>query len=146
MGWIDLHIGHLEENMNKLHTTKSGETLMIAQMDDSHLTNHIKLLLRHIEQAKGALGANMKVSKFQSAMYGVNQESLEKKAAKKIKGIADQLYPYLAEAMLRGINFTTELQKIFERTGKEERITVELDLLEEGHKSRYISYEEDNPW
>ena len=142
--WNKFFYSWEKKDMNKLHKTKAGDSMMISQMEDDHLSNHIKLLLRKIDSAKNALDANMKISKFQSAMYGVNNESLEKKASKVIKDMAEKLYPYLAEAMLRGISFTKELQKTFERSTAEIRIQVELDLLDSTHPHYYLGNEGHN--
>lgn len=105
--------------MLRVHKTKEGEKLFISQMADSHLTNTINMLIRKIEGYKGALEAKVNVSPFKAALYEVDVEQFSETAKKRISSTANGLYPYLAEAMLRGIDFKADLQRIFEREGQE---------------------------
>ena len=51
------------------HRTKNGEQLYISQMDDNHLKNTVKLMLKNINDAKKLANQEVPMSKFQKAMY-----------------------------------------------------------------------------
>lgn len=100
--------------MYEKHKTANGRKMMICQMDDNHLRNTILLFLKNVEEAKTLLTGTVQENKFRSALYG-QDENLEKKAKGMIHSLTEKLYPYLAEAMLRGISFTERMQAVYER-------------------------------
>ena len=111
--------------MYKVHRTKEGKNMFISQMDDSHLTNTIKFILRKIKICKDALGLEIKATKLQSALYRIDEKELASQAKEEITEICETMYPYLAEAMLRGISFTTELQDLLERKVAEKKFNID---------------------
>jgi hypothetical protein len=85
------------------HVTSTGRRMMICQMDDAHLVNTICLLLRRAEEAKGAIAHQPDAtSPFAKALYGV-QEVDPAQAAGVVRLIIEQMYPYIAEIVLRGL-------------------------------------------
>ena len=111
--------------MLKIHKTRAGEQFFVSQMEDEHLRNTIELYLGQLKQLKGALEAKVTLNPFKSALYNVDVGAISEKAKGLINGVANKLYPYLAEAMLRGIDYKTELQTTFERTGAEEKFIID---------------------
>lgn len=111
--------------MYKLHSTKSGESMFISMMEDEHLQNTIMLYINKIRGQKDLLGAKVNISPMKMAMYGIDTQTLVDTAKRTIQGTCTKLYPYLAEAMLRGFDYKAQLQEIFERTGAEAKF--ELD-------------------
>ena len=126
------------------HVTKDGKQMFISQMDDDHLKNTINLMFANIRNAKSLLSAKVSLSNFQGALYGMSKEKISKKTAKLIKNQTRKLAHYLAEAMLRGMNYTKELQELFERTGSDKQFDILLDD-EDFKKPRYaLEYYEDD--
>jgi hypothetical protein len=86
--------------MLEKHTTTTGSTILIAEMEDSHLINMINLVSRKILELQNRLKTPS--SNYQQVLYGlpkVNEETI----AKAIREFIQKLYPYLAEAYLRGL-------------------------------------------
>jgi glutamine cyclotransferase len=69
----------------------------------------------------------VKIGKLKSSLYGINEKYVSEKASEMVRNNVLMLYPYLAEAMLRGFSYTEELRQIFQRTGKEETFDIEVD-------------------
>lgn len=120
-----------EKKMLRMHRQAGGETIMICRMEDSHLHNTIMLFIKQLREAKGLLDNEFKVSPLKAALYGLKTEAVKEKSEKAIRRVSDKLYPYLAESMLRGTNsYSTELQEVFERTGREDlEINIDSDLV-----------------
>ena len=127
------------------HTTKDGKHMFISQMDDEHLKNTINLMFANIRNAKSLLSAKVSLSNFQGALYGMSKEKISKKTAKLIKGHTRKLAHYLAEAMLRGMNYTKELQELFERTGADTKFDILLDD-DDFKKPKYALEYYDDEW
>lgn len=122
--------------MYNMHRTKSGETMFISMMEDDHLQNTINMYVNKIRSQKELLGAKVNISPMKMAMYGVDTARLVEAAKKSIKACCTKLYPYLAEAMLRGFDYKVQLQEIFERTSAEPKFDLEM---EPASKGRYIT-------
>lgn len=104
--------------MHRIHKTQTGQRLPISMMTDDHLKNTITLKLREVEATINSLNVlNTQVTPLASALYGIKPESISKAATARLPVILDNLYPYLAEAMLRGISFTDRLQEVMGRKG-----------------------------
>jgi hypothetical protein len=134
-----------ENKMYAEHKTRDGKKMYISQMDNRHLENTIRIILKHIEDAKKVSSQEVPLSKFQQTVYKMNTARVEKKAAQMISALTEKLYPYLAEAMLRGQNYTADLQRVFERKASDSIVTLSFD----GHAFPELEYfempdEEDN--
>jgi len=99
-------------------------------MDDSHLENTIRMFLRKINDAKTMLDRSVKIDSFSSALYRISPEEVSNQARQSIVNMTEFLYPYLAEAMLRGIDFKEELQKVYGRDSKDDQ-TIQGSTLKE---------------
>jgi len=104
--------------MNVYHTTKDGSKLFISEMENSHLENTIRLMLAKVDEAKRMLYNKSSENKFKSALYSI-PEVKDRDLKEFILKYTTMLAPYIMEAMLRGINFTPELQLAYERVGKD---------------------------
>lgn len=85
--------------MFETHRDSTGNEILIAAMDDQHLQNTVKLKCRQIAQALGSVVQISDPAK--AALYGVKAKSPEE-AGEAARKVAVRLYPYLAEALLRG--------------------------------------------
>lgn len=104
--------------MNRVHVTKDGDRMFISEMDDNHLQNMIKLALKGIEEIKAGLRNEVVEDKFKTALYGEGEGFDEDELTDMLERLTTNIYPYLAEIALRGINMSAELQKVFEREGR----------------------------
>ena len=104
--------------VKQFHVTKDGRKMLIAEMDDNHLENTIKYVLRQIAMAKALLDGNIKQSKFDNAIYGKYKQFDEEDLSDLLRNRTQIIQFYLGEAMLRGMSFTNELQEVFERNEK----------------------------
>ena len=84
------------------HTTREGKTMLIGQMDNSHLINQIKLLCSKIGQAKAAARGCAQFDIYTARLYGVQLIDAEQ-AADVVGQLAGRLLPYVFEAVLRGL-------------------------------------------
>jgi len=104
--------------VRQIHVTKEGNKLLISEMENSHLGNTILYILRQIDTAKKMLEGKTERSEFEKAIYG-NYKTMDKEDLQEIiRGRSEILQPYLGEAMLRGLDYTKELQETFERAEK----------------------------
>lgn len=83
------------------HQARDGRVLLIAQMDDSHLQNTIKLYLRRLNEARSLAQVQFNDDPFERALYGVKEIKPEQ-AGEVAAIIIRKMYPYLAELTLRG--------------------------------------------
>lgn len=88
--------------MLETHVTNEGRTLLIAQMDDNHLRNMIRLVLRAIKEVK-AKSESADMDPYSAALYGIRSVDPQE-AAEMNRAAICKLYPYLAEAFLRGMD------------------------------------------
>ena len=116
--------------MFKRHKTKDGDEMFISQMEDSHLTNTINYYLRKVREAKDSLTKSVAIDPFKGALYGIEPEAVRNMAMTAVVNLTAKLYPYLSEAMLRGIDFKEQLQEIYGRTGQEQ-LSVPRRLLQQ---------------
>jgi len=114
--------------MIEKHKTKDGKLLLVSQMDDNHLKNTIGLVCRAIEKAIEGLEVDTEVSKKQAALYGINRDHIRTHCSNALPVLTQKLYPYAAEAALRGIDISERLQKAFGRTEAEGQFNVKLDM------------------
>lgn len=103
--------------MLESHQPKDGEPLPIAYMSNQHLRNYLAYELRIIEGKIAALSqAN---DPFTLALYGRDATANPEKTGKQVRAAIQRLYPYLAEAFLRGgfEDIRERLQGIMRREG-----------------------------
>jgi hypothetical protein len=133
--------------MLRMHRCNDGRKMFVSQMEDDHLKKTIELHFRKLENLKKAVTAKVNITPFKASLYGVDTAALHEMAQGKIKHQANALYPYLAEAMLRGFDYKEQLQTIFERTGKEADIAVidvdDFPQLLEARKVHVVEEEEE---
>lgn len=106
--------------------------MFISQMEDSHLINTIRLILRNVDKAKHALGSTINIDPASAAMYGIDTKAMSTRAKESIRPYIQLLYPYVTEAALRGLNVTGDLQSTIGRTERESRFVDAKMLLGRG--------------
>lgn len=106
--------------MFETHTTADGTTLRIYQMTDSHLINTIRLGLRRGLAMRAQTESPITdASAVNLELYAKTRDAAS--VAASIKNILiPQLYPYIAEAALRGLTdqFVDDLRAVVGRTGQ----------------------------
>ena len=142
--------------MNLTHTTKEGQTLMIAEMDNNHLKNTVTMILKGVEMAKEVLKGK-ELDPFKKALYSSRTPAMSKTQAKKIIATApENVSPYILECVIRGIDFSVEIRKTFDRTYEKEKFPdLEIDkylgksLCESnsnGHEFTEVGGSDENPF
>ena len=114
--------------MNKIHKTREGETMFVSEMDDNHLENYIVLSLKAIEKIKNGLRVEQSEDAFQSALCAGSSIYDKEKLTDLLGDLTENLYPYLAEIALRGIDMSELLQNVFERNQKKETGLSDLNF------------------
>jgi hypothetical protein len=99
------------------HKTQGGVTLMICEMDDQHLINTIKIILRKINAINLFSMSENNIDDYEMELYEYPKVN-KKDAAKLTKKASLALAPYILELCLRGLpnEITIDLQKTFNRT------------------------------
>ena len=82
------------------HTTREGKTMLIAQMDDTHLLNTIRLKVSRMADMLEL--ASIEQDEYTTALYGLRAIDLTTVAVH-VRTAIIYLYPYLAELGFRGL-------------------------------------------
>jgi hypothetical protein len=118
--------------MFETHTTKDGQSMLICQMEDRHLSNTIKSFCREIEKCRKVITQpsveNELIAIFNS---GYSQANLKEQAVNQLKKYHQRLQPYLGEALLRGLDLSKELKIAYGRIGQiKNSFGITLELIE----------------
>lgn len=114
--------------MLHIHKTQDGQRMYVSQMTDEHLLNFIKMQCKKIKSCSIALSATVAVAALQGALYGISTEHISNQAKTALPGLVSGLYPYLAEACLRGLTeATTTIQDALGRKTVEAPLPIELE-------------------
>ena len=89
--------------------------MLVAEMDDQHLSNTINLIIKTIDDLFTHLTEESTMTSRSKILYKtrMSKEEIEDR----IKESTNALKEYIFEASLRGIHFTEPLQKVFDRKG-----------------------------
>ena len=103
--------------MYKIHTTSDGDSMLVCQMTDRHLTNMVKLLCKQMVEARALLeGGSLPCDPLLGILAPqFNAKAVREKAESAIKLIHETLPPYVLEASLRGIDLGHLLQAAYGR-------------------------------
>ena len=103
--------------MFESHTTKEGDSMLICSMEDSHLINTIKLILRHIKTASSVLcgqqSENHLIAVFSPSYSAAAQKE---RAEESIRFYHRKIQPYIMEAALRGLDISALMQDAYKRS------------------------------
>lgn len=100
--------------MNLKHKTKEGTTILIVEMEDSHLLNTIELFARQIKQFIDILDNPKERKKSEEVLFGKEVMS-ESEASNKLTSLTDKLVSYVFEAAIRGLDISKTLQAAYGR-------------------------------
>lgn len=95
------------------HRTATGEIMLIAEMDNKHLENTIKLILKRYDQAAKAINQVTWLT-LEMELLGIYADPEEIK--EQLQQLLEILPPYIFEAMLRGIDLSKDIQAAIGRT------------------------------
>ncbi|MCP4544223.1 MAG: hypothetical protein GY832_44490 [Chloroflexi bacterium] len=112
--------------MLEIHGTRKGNVMLIAQMGDDHLCNMISLVIRKAREVKAMADRAAGFDAYQQRLYNVKQVTQED-AAEATRMALQKLYPYLAEAYLRGLEGPR--LELVDFLGREEALTSDIPLL-----------------
>ena len=103
--------------MYKIHTTSDGDSMLICQMNDTHLTNMIRLLCKQMAEARQILdGGSLPCDPLLGILAPqFNAKAVREKAEGAIRLIHETLPSYVVEASLRGIVLGHLLQAAYGR-------------------------------
>lgn len=118
--------------MYNTHRTKEGDVMLVAEMEDSHLLNTIRLMLRNLAEARRiAESGNVRSDYFATVLSGRDPKAAQRQAKEMMMGIHATVQPYIAEAALRGIEITALLRVTYGRDKALERTAMPTALLGE---------------
>lgn len=100
---------------NVTHITKGGNTLFVKDMDNSHLINTIRLLIRNAEVVN--LEKKENLTKVSSLTYKKKITKTQKEVL--VNKFNRHIYKYIAEASIRGLDIEFLLKQIREIFGRE---------------------------
>ncbi len=112
-------------NVHLVHTTKAGEQLFIAQLEDEHLMNCIGMICKRISEARERL-EGVGVSRAKQALYGLDPEKSYKQAQLSLQKSVAHVMPYVFEAQVRGISASQLLQDAVGRTARDEELPAPM--------------------
>ena len=101
--------------MFKRHKTEDGE-ILVAQMEDDHLVNTIRLHCRKIAQYRGVAEGNIASDVFLRVLGNLDSSSFRREAENQIRMRHSLLVEYVAEAALRGLDVSRHLQMAYGRS------------------------------
>lgn len=103
--------------MYGIHTTASGDTLLICCMADDHLLNTIRSLATKIQAAVDVL-TNPQLDDPLIAVFQPNfsKAAMQEKATENLEFLHERLQPYVMEAALRDLEITPLLQRTYGRS------------------------------
>lgn len=94
-------------------------------MENEHLLNTIKLQCSKISSLVSALNSKIQISPTQSALYGLDTTTISNEAQRRLRPTVEAIYPYVCEAMLRGMTeVTLILQTALGRTSAEAQFDI----------------------
>ena len=101
--------------MDNTHTTRDGVTMLVANMEDSHLLNTIKLLCKDIEQNRLVLISDIEETSIDYILSWYDLWDLKEFAKNKIRNGYNNILIYVLEASIRWLDISTQLQEAFWR-------------------------------
>lgn len=103
--------------MYNTHTTSDGVEMLIASMDNNHLLNTIKIHAKRIHSARHSLqGGAVEDPLIQIFQPEYCRAAMERRAKSAIISAHTDLYDYVMEASLRGLDVTQILQTAYGRS------------------------------
>lgn len=98
------------------HRTKDGSVMLIAEMETEHLQNTIWMIIKNIETYYSLL--NTKVENDINDIVYWRRSYSHKELKHFIKTSSERLVYYIFEAQIRWIDYSSELQRVYNRKDK----------------------------
>ena len=103
--------------MYQVHITSNGDSILICQMENSHLINTIKVIAKVIQASQEILQEQVKPDPLMEVLNPkYSLQSIKERAKQELKQCHDRIQPYVMEAALRGLDVTGILQAAYGRT------------------------------
>lgn len=112
------------------HTTREGQTMPIAAMDDEHLINTINFFAKAGISATENITQEIKQSRRSKALYGDRQLN-DNQYKEIITRTVLKLGPYVIEATIRGLDIRETLIKLMGRNAKDDEAPNTITSSEE---------------
>lgn len=129
--------------MFEIHTTKEGDSMLIFQMEDSHLINTIKLKIRHMQECRKALNVDLSnvdpVIRY-SMPKKMDVEAIKRKAAKEFQRLHTEIQPYILCAYLRHIDLVDALNEVYGNNGRVPNFNVDMPLLSGETETKEVAH------
>lgn len=119
------------------HTTSTGDTIFISQMEDSHLINTINVIAKKVQKAREVIEGGVK-NTVDMIVSWYDSERVVEYSKNVIRNWYENIQSYVFEASLRWISVTSLLQLTFGRWEK----TAALNVIQE---ERYCGNDSDSP-
>lgn len=115
--------------------------MLICQMEDDHLLCTIRLYCRKLQQAQAVIANTALLDPITATLSSLCPEDTARQAKASMRAMHERLMPYLAEAALRGLSVTTELQAAY---GRSTAIPCFVPTLVAGNDDSYDIEDEDD--
>lgn len=102
------------------HTTKDGLHMQICDLSDSDLLSILNTIFENIRVIRNSMRSkeNNSYDPFKKQLGEGNRLSMDELKAS-LDTRLSKMYPYVAEAALRGFDLKNQMQEVFERGGQE---------------------------
>ena len=100
------------------HITKDWTRMLISQMENNHLENTIKLLIKNIKNAYEVLNNWSPFKWVEAISMNIDSDNIKYRAKEYIKNNMEKLPYYIFEAQIRWMDFSELLQDLVWRKNK----------------------------
>lgn len=104
-------------------------------METSHLENTIRMYLKNIKECTDMVSNVNIQNNIDLLIGGVDNESVKERAKQILKQAYSELWKYLIEAYIRGLDLSKDFQETFGRSTQ----TGDLGLFKKAITSKYLS-------
>lgn len=122
--------------MNNMHKTADWKVMFISQMDDSHLNNMIKILLKSIKDCINIINNVNMWNNLDLLLAGIDDQSMKERAKENLQEVYWKLWNYLIEAYIRWMDFKDDMQDAFGRKEQQKN----LDTLKQALTQKYYRW------
>jgi len=109
--------------MKRVHRTKDGQDMLVSEMEDSHLVNTIKMIIKNMQAAKNIIDQELKATDSYALLNGMpDSKEARGKAKAFLKQSPQKLEMYIFELFLRGLDESKVRADLQEVMGRKDKI------------------------